>query len=117
MPLLRTLLCGAIAAWGALASIPATGTGRAPAATAAAEQVADAVVQPSDTVPFDKRRLGQKFLLQVSYEHPSGSWQDFMTSRSRIVTFERYANTVRMVEDARDPGASAKPLATIPIDG
>ena len=116
MPLWRTLLAGALAAGGATALIAAPGAIQAPAAVPT-EPAAATAAPPLDTVAFDKRRLGQKFLLQVSYEHRSGSWQDFMTSRSRIVTFERYANTVRMVEDARDPGASAKPLATIPIDG
>ena len=90
---------------------------QAATATLPPAQSAQGAVEPLDTVRFDKRMLGQKFLLQVSYEHRSGSWQDFMTSRSRIVTFERHARAVQMVEDARDPGASAKPLATIPIDG
>ncbi|HEY4213920.1 MAG TPA: zinc-dependent metalloprotease [Steroidobacteraceae bacterium] len=111
---MRTLRCGAVVAWYVLALIAAPCTVHALAATVSAKQI---TAGAPDTVSFDKRRLGQKFLLQVSYEHRTGSWQDFTTSRSRIVTFERYAGTVRMVEDARDPGASKKPLATIPIDG
>src|SRR5690349_8263422 len=71
--------------------------------------------QPLDTVPFDKHEIGQKFLLQVSYEQRNGSWQDFTTSRSRIVTFEAHNGTVQMIEDPRDPGASLRPLAAIPI--
>jgi len=67
------------------------------------------------TVPFDTASLGQKFLLQVSYQQHNRSWQDLMTGRSRIVTFERHNGTVQMIEDPHDPGASSKPLATIPI--
>src|SRR5690349_3435856 len=74
-----------------------------------------ATTEPLDTVSFDKREIGQKFLLQVSYAQRNGSWQDFTTSRSRIVTFEVRDGTVQMIEDPRDPGASSKPLATIPI--
>jgi hypothetical protein len=69
------------------------------------------------TVLFDKADLDRKFLLQVSYEEHNGSWQDFTTSRSRIVTFERHGDALKMIEDARDPGAAAQPLATIPIRG
>jgi len=95
MPLLKKLAIGA-----ALACALAQSAGAA---------------EPLDTVSFDKREIGQKFLLQVSYEQRNRIWQDFTTSRSRIVTFERQDGEVRMIEDARDPGASQKPLATIPI--
>jgi hypothetical protein len=67
------------------------------------------------SVLFEKADLEQKFLLQVSYEERTGSWQDFTTSRSRVVEFERQDDAVKMIEDPRDPGASPRPLATIPI--
>jgi Met-zincin len=70
---------------------------------------------PLEAMPFAKGTLGQTFLLQVSYRQRRGGWRDFMTSRSRIVRFERHDGAIEMIEDKRDPGASAKPLATIPI--
>jgi len=39
-------------------------------------------------VALSKADLDERFLLQINYEQEPG-WQDFMTSRSRIVTFER----------------------------
>lgn len=83
----------------------------------ARESSAQTGTEPRRPIPIRKAELEQKFLLQVSYEQQGVSLQDFMTSRSRVVTFERQGNTVRMVEDGRDPGASLKPLASIPIRG
>src|SRR5207247_5280662 len=62
-----------------------------------------------------KAELQHRFLLQVSYEQQSGR-QDFRTSRSRIVIFERAGGVLRMldVSDPRD-GSPTLVLATIPI--
>jgi hypothetical protein len=64
---------------------------------------------------LDKAALGQRYLLQVSYEQKSAR-QDFKTSRSRIVTFRREGAVLHMldVSDARE-AAAARTLATIPI--
>jgi hypothetical protein len=63
-----------------------------------------------------KTDLNGRFLLQISYEQEMGR-QDFMTSRSRIVTFRRYDESLRMVEEAHDSSSSPHLLATIPIRG
>jgi hypothetical protein len=112
----RFLVYALAAAWSALAPTAAVVANDRPAAPAgsSASPVRGAP-EPLDAVPFDKATLGEKFLLQVSYQQRGGSWRDFMTSRSRIVTFQRHDGAIQMIEDARDPGASAKPLATIPI--
>ncbi|HET9833633.1 MAG TPA: zinc-dependent metalloprotease [Vicinamibacterales bacterium] len=64
---------------------------------------------------FKKAELGHRFLLQVSYEQKSGL-QDFRTSRSRIVTFQRDGAVLHML-DVSDTRASAPThvFATIPI--
>jgi hypothetical protein len=67
-------------------------------------------------VELNKATLGERYLLQVSYEQEMGR-QDFMTSRSRIVTFERHGETLHMLEEQRDSAASAHLLASIPIRG
>jgi hypothetical protein len=67
-------------------------------------------------VSLSKATLGERHLLQVSYEQEMGR-QDFMTSRSRIVTFERHGDTLRMLEEPDDSAASPHLLATIPIRG
>jgi hypothetical protein len=69
-------------------------------------------VQPAS---LNKAELGQRFLLQVSYEQKSGR-QDFRTSRSRIVRFDRDGMVLHMVDvsDTRD-GVAPRTLATIPI--
>src|SRR4051812_22715765 len=68
-------------------------------------------------VTFNKAELGQRFLLQVSYELQGGR-QDFRTSRSRIVTFEREGVMLNML-DVSDVGNSRprarRVLAAIPI--
>ncbi len=115
MPLLKKLVLATLGAWSALAPMPAPAD--SPVVVASAEP---AMQEPADalaTVPFEKVNLTQKFLLQVSYEQRGGGWQDFTTSRSRIVAFQRRNGAVQMIEDARDPGASDEPLATIPILG
>ncbi|HEU4619470.1 MAG TPA: zinc-dependent metalloprotease [Gammaproteobacteria bacterium] len=65
---------------------------------------------------LDKADLAERFLLQVSYEQEAGH-QDFMTSRSRIVTFQRRDATLRMIEATQDAGSAPRVLATIPIRG
>ena len=69
-------------------------------------------VQPAT---FKKADLGQRFLLQVSFEEQGGR-EDFRTSRSRVVTFRRQGAVVQML-DVSDSGASTPMpvLATIPI--
>jgi uncharacterized protein DUF4953 len=67
-------------------------------------------------VAFNKKNLHQRLLLQVSYKHQAGP-QDFMNTRSRIVEFHRDAESLRMIEDARDSSPSPHVLATIPIRG
>ncbi len=59
-------------------------------------------------------RAGQRYLLQTSYEQANGL-QDFMTSRSRIVTFERDGERLRMLDDSG--GVPPRLLASIPIRG
>jgi hypothetical protein len=114
MPLLKKFVVSAVAMSIALAPIAASAHDSLPGARALP---ARAEAGPRGTVPFDKANLEKKFLLQASYQQKTGSWQDLMTSRSRIVTFKRQHDTVQMIEDARDPGAASKPLATIPIRG
>lgn len=64
-----------------------------------------------------KADLGQRFLLQVSYEQRSGR-QDFRTSRSRIVTFRRDGALLHMLDVTdRQGDARANDLAAIPIRG
>ncbi len=63
---------------------------------------------------LEKAQLGARFLLQVNYEQENGR-QDFMTSRSRIVTFMRDGTAVRMLDDSYGPKAAHHLLATIPI--
>lgn len=67
-------------------------------------------------VAFSKKHLNQKLLLQVSYEDEAGR-QDFMTTRSRIVEFERDGASLRMVEQARTSMPPPPVLARIPIRG
>src|SRR5215472_9464486 len=64
---------------------------------------------------LEKSQLGDRFLLQVSYEQKS-SGQAFKTTRSRIVTFRRGGPALQML-DMSDTGgrAAAHVLATIPI--
>ena len=68
------------------------------------------------TVTMDKADLNDRFLLQVSYELENG-FHDFMTSRSRIVDFERQKEVLRMIEVPRDSSTPPRLLATIPIRG
>ncbi|HEX5419939.1 MAG TPA: hypothetical protein VFY39_08055, partial [Gammaproteobacteria bacterium] len=55
-----------------------------------------------------------RFLLQTSYQQ-MGGWQNFMTSRSRIVVFRRHGGVLRMIEVPRDSTSPPHLLATIPI--
>ena len=60
-----------------------------------------------------KAALGQRFLLQISYEQKSIG---FNTSRSRIVTFEREDAVLRMLAMLGTQGSDpTRVLATIPI--
>ena len=68
------------------------------------------------SVTIDKADLGREFLLQTSYEQ-ADSREDFNTSRSRIVTFERHANTLKMIEKHRGKRLPDRVLARIPIRG
>src|SRR5581483_9046527 len=70
---------------------------------------------PLPPATLKKAELEHRFLLQVSYEQQNGA-QDFRTSRSRIVTFERAGAVLHMldVSDPRD-GSPTRVLATIPI--
>ena len=76
--------------------------------------LADPVAYRSVTI--DKADLGREFLLQTSYEQ-ADSREDFNTSRSRIVTFERHGNTLKMIEKHRGKGLPDRALARIPIRG
>jgi hypothetical protein len=69
---------------------------------------------PPKPVALSKTDLNDRFLLQVSYEKENG-FQDFMTSRSRIVLFKRQENVLRMVEEPHDSATPPHLLATIPI--
>jgi len=67
-------------------------------------------VQPAT---LKKADLGQRFLLQISYEQKSIG---FNTSRSRIVTFEREDAVLRMLDMLGTQGSDpTRVLATIPI--
>jgi len=70
---------------------------------------------PLQPATLKKADLEHRFLLQVSYEQQSGP-QNFRTSRSRIVLFQRAGAVLRMldVSDPRD-GSPSQVLATIPI--
>jgi uncharacterized protein DUF4953 len=76
--------------------------------------LAPAYALPQQSVAIRKADLDERFLLQVSYEQENG-FEDFMTSRSRIVDFVRQENVLRMVEEPHDSSASPRLLATIPI--
>lgn len=69
---------------------------------------------PQKPVAMSKNDLNGSFLLQVSYEQEDG-FQDFMTSRSRIVRFKRQEKVLRMVEEPHDSATHPHLLATIPI--
>jgi len=69
-----------------------------------------------DTVTISEADLEREFLLQTSYEQTE-SREDFNTSRSRIVTFERRGEMLRMIEKHRGMGLPDRMLADIPIRG
>ena len=54
-----------------------------------------------EPVTLSKADLDERFLLQISYEQEPAGWHDFMTSRSRIVTFKRQNGALLMVEEDR----------------
>jgi Met-zincin len=69
-----------------------------------------------EPVALSKADLEERFLLQISYEQKPG-WQDFMTSRSRIVTFRRQNGALLMIEEPHTAGSPRRLLATIPVRG
>jgi Met-zincin len=69
---------------------------------------------PQSSMAINKSDLDARFLLQVSYEQEN-SFEDFMTSRSRIVAFDRREKVLRMVEEPHDAVTSPRLLATVPI--
>jgi hypothetical protein len=84
-----------------------------PAGLLVALCVSDVQAAPLQPVILKKADLAHRFLLQVSYEQKR---EDFATSRSRIVRFERAGAILHMIDvsDPRD-GSPAHVLATIPI--
>jgi hypothetical protein len=75
-----------------------------------------AYVSAYQSVTIDKADLGKQFLLQTSYERDDG-WQDFMTSRSRIVVFRHRGETLEMLEGGCAENCPEHALATLPIRG
>lgn len=71
-------------------------------------------VAAEEPVAIRKSELGKRMLLQISYEREHGR-QDFMTSRSRIVTLYRQGDSLRMLEDPIDSSTASVALATFPI--
>ena len=72
---------------------------------------------PGEFATFAKAELGERFLLQISYEQASGR-QDFRTSRSRIVTFHRDGVVLKMMEESAVGGTAASHLlASVPVRG
>ena len=67
-----------------------------------------------EPVAIRKADLGEKLLLQISYEREHGR-QDFMTSRSRIVTLQREGMTLRLIEQPLDSRTAPRLLATLPV--
>src|SRR5258708_20341766 len=70
---------------------------------------------PLQPATLKKAELERRFLLQVNYELQRGR-QDFRTSRSRTVIFQRAGAVLHMLDlsDPRDDSATHI-LATIPI--
>jgi hypothetical protein len=66
---------------------------------------------------FSHMDLTERFLLQTNYSEAPSSQQSFMTSRSRIVRFERDGATLRMVDDSAMRPGPPQLLAVIPIRG
>jgi hypothetical protein len=79
---------------------------------AAASPAAHAMAGAPDC--FTAMDLAQPFLLQTNYSDPEETGQNFMTSRSRVVRFERDGDVVKMIDDT---AAAERPrlLATVPI--
>lgn len=71
-------------------------------------------VAAEEPVAIRKSELGKRLLLQISYEREHGR-QDFMTSRSRIVTLYRQGDSLRMLEDPIDSSTAPVVLATLPV--
>lgn len=71
--------------------------------------------EPLQPATLKKAELERRFLLQVNYELRSGR-QDFRTSRSRTVIFQRAGAVLHMLDlsDPRD-GSATHIVATIPI--
>jgi hypothetical protein len=74
--------------------------------------------QALEPARLSKAELGDRFLLQINYNEQDSRLQTFMTSRSRIVRFERQGAAVRMLDDTDAQASPAEPrelLAEIPI--
>jgi hypothetical protein len=70
---------------------------------------------PMQPVTLETSALGQRFLLQVSYEQKR-SGQAFNTSRSRVVTFRREGPVLQMLDVSNTGDSAAAELrATVPI--
>lgn len=71
----------------------------------------------AEQATLDASALGQRYLLQVNYEKEEDGRQSFMTSRSRVVRFERQDDVLLMLDDWQETAARGAPhvLARIPI--
>jgi len=73
----------------------------------------------AEPILLDKQDLEGRFLLQINYEEEQNGLKDFMTSRSRVVRFERAGNVLRMLDEseASTKGEGRPVLAEIPVLG
>ena len=67
-----------------------------------------------EPVAIRKAEINERLLLQISYEREHGR-QDFMTSRSRIVTLQPQGDLLRMLQEPLDSTTEPRVLATFPI--
>jgi hypothetical protein len=66
---------------------------------------------------FSHMDLSGRFLLQTNYSEEQSNLGSFMTSRSRVVRFERDGAALRMIDDSVMRAGPPRLLATIPIRG
>jgi hypothetical protein len=73
----------------------------------------------AEPILLDKQDLEGRFLLQINYEEEQNGLKDFMTSRSRVVRFDRAGNVLRMLDEseASRKGEGRPVLAEIPVRG
>ena len=69
-----------------------------------------------EPVAIRRAELHERLLLQISYEREHGR-QDFMTSRSRIVTLQKEGPLLRMISEPLDSRTEPRVLATFPVRG